>query len=462
VSAITNKALAVWWKDLKRWVVSTDLLTLAILPDDWSLVRIGDLVAQVSDRVVVEPNTEYKMVGVRWYGEGTFHRETVKGSSLSAKYVTPVIPEALIYNRLFAWKASFAVVPEEHEGHFVSNEFPQFKVNKERILPQYLYLFLMVEKNIRVIKASSIGSSAVSRNRFKEEEFLEFEIPLPPLSTQRAIINQWHKVLEEHRATAERLNESERRLKEAFLSSLGIETQNPTGPLKCFAISWHRLERWSVEYLKRMVRGQNKLDTGLYPTEPLSLLCVGQSGGTPPKKQQRFWNGNIPWVSPKDMKRHEIYGTQDYITEEAIKDSSAPLIKPNSVLIVTRSGILQRKVPIATNKVSVSINQDMRAFTLTGDKLLPEFLAFYLESKQNDLLKLVKWSTTVQSINKEELESFPIPIPPLEVQQTLMAHIQDRKAEIASEREAIKGKTNEAKAILEALILGSKTLQVEL
>ncbi len=51
------------------------------------------------------------MLGVKWYGEGTFHRETVMGESLSATHVNPVIPNALIYNRLFAWKGSFAVVP---------------------------------------------------------------------------------------------------------------------------------------------------------------------------------------------------------------------------------------------------------------------------------------------------------------------------------------------------------------
>jgi len=54
---------------------------------------------------------EYKMAGVKWYGEGVFHRETVCGNGLSASHITQLVENALIYNRLFAWKASFAVVP---------------------------------------------------------------------------------------------------------------------------------------------------------------------------------------------------------------------------------------------------------------------------------------------------------------------------------------------------------------
>lgn len=64
------------------------------------------------------------VAGVKWYAEGVFHRETVLGKDMSAKFVTPLVAGALIYNRLFAWKESFAVVGLEHAGLCVSSEFP--------------------------------------------------------------------------------------------------------------------------------------------------------------------------------------------------------------------------------------------------------------------------------------------------------------------------------------------------
>src|SRR5256885_12945051 len=120
------RAFVVWWHDLDRWVVPSAALLSRQLPDGWALSRIGDCVKQVSNVVKVEPTAEYRMAGVKWYGEGLFHRETVRGDAISARYLSPVVRDALIYNRLFAWKASFAVVPAELSGCFVSNEFPQF------------------------------------------------------------------------------------------------------------------------------------------------------------------------------------------------------------------------------------------------------------------------------------------------------------------------------------------------
>lgn len=135
-SAIAPRAFAVWWKDLERWVIPSSLLLRQTLPAGWTSVRIGTLVRQVTTRIKAEPETEYKMAGVKWYGEGVFHRETVRGNGMSANQVTPLVPGALIYNRLFAWKASFAVVPPELADCYVSNEFPQFIPDAARI-PQY-------------------------------------------------------------------------------------------------------------------------------------------------------------------------------------------------------------------------------------------------------------------------------------------------------------------------------------
>jgi hypothetical protein len=139
----------------------------------------------------VEPHAEYNLAGVKWYGEGIFHRERVEGVSISASYLSPVIPGGFIYNRLFAWKASFAVVPDDFGDHFVSGEFPQFQVDTTRILPHFLYLYFLTEKVLRAVITSSTGSAAVSRNRFKEEEFLQFRIPLPPMPIQQAIVDRW-------------------------------------------------------------------------------------------------------------------------------------------------------------------------------------------------------------------------------------------------------------------------------
>ena len=63
------------------------------------------------------------------------------GDAVSATYLAPVIPNAFIYNRLFAWKASFAAVPPEHVRYFFSSEFPQFIVDPQRFSRSIVLVF---------------------------------------------------------------------------------------------------------------------------------------------------------------------------------------------------------------------------------------------------------------------------------------------------------------------------------
>lgn len=449
-----KRAHVFWWKDLERWIVPA-LQHSAKLPDGWSLVRIGDLVKQVTDKVKVEPNIEYKLAGVRWYGEGVFHRETVMGGDSSATYLMPLIPGSFIYNRLFAWKESFAVVPEELNDCLVSNEFPQFRVDRERLLVRYLYLFFMCKNTIRAVNKASIGSAAVSRNRYKEEYFLNVQTPLPPLYEQQEIIDCWQQAQTEIAATQTQSNNLEKQSKLNFLSVLGIAGHASTDKQRCFALPWAKVDRWSIEYLQRGCFGEGSFKWQ-YPCEPLSALCKGQSGGTPLTSNAALWNGDIPWVSPKDMKIFRISDAQDHISEDAVKYSSAPMIPAKSILVVVRSGILQRYVPVAINDVPVSINQDMRAFTVTDERLLPEFLAYFLEARSDDLLSLVKWSTTVQSINREELEAYPIPLPPIQTQHRIVEEAERMRVEVNKMQESAKLQSETIKADIEAMILGTK------
>ena len=73
------------------------------------------------------------------------------------------------------------------------------------------------------------------------------------------------------------------------------------------------------------------------------------SGGTPSTFDPRLWNGSIPWVSPKDFGDLEIGETQDHLTEAGLKEAKLALVKPGSVLVVVRSGVLKHTLPVATN-----------------------------------------------------------------------------------------------------------------
>ncbi len=99
-NTIAPRAFAVWWKDLERWVIPTSFILRQSLPPGWTRAIVGTLVRQRQQADQSRAGQEYKMAGVRLYGEGVFHRETVRGDAMSASQVTPLVAGALIYNRL--------------------------------------------------------------------------------------------------------------------------------------------------------------------------------------------------------------------------------------------------------------------------------------------------------------------------------------------------------------------------
>jgi hypothetical protein len=71
-------------------------------------------------------------------------------------------------------------------------------------------------------------------------------------------------------------------------------------------------------------------------------------GGTPAKENLDYWNGDIPWVSPKDMKGPRVSDSEDHITQAGLEGSSTRLVPARSVLIVFRSGIRRHTIPVAS------------------------------------------------------------------------------------------------------------------
>lgn len=145
---------------------------------------------------------------------------------------------------------------------------------------------------------------------------------------------------------------------------------------------------------------------------PLKYLCSFSGGGTPSKENLEYWNGDIPWVSPKDMKSFWISNSIDKITELAVAESSTSLVEPNALLMVVRSGILQRTIPVAVNTVGVTLNQDMKALRFSMEGFERYFAMLVQGFEPSWLLEWRKQGATVESIEQEYLAESLIPVPP--------------------------------------------------
>lgn len=161
-----------------------------------------------------------------------------------------------------------------------------------------------------------------------------------------------------------------------------------------------------------------------WATAKFSDFGEWMGGGTPSKAVPSYWNGPIPWVSPKDMKTKVIRSAIDGITEAAVENSAAKRVPAGSVLIVARSGILAHTLPIAVTAVETTLNQDMKALTLSGG-ISSDFIAWGLRAFEQAILnKCRKGGTTVHSIEMPSLVAFELPIPPTNEQRRIVEKIE--------------------------------------
>ncbi|QFH48169.1 restriction endonuclease subunit S [Leclercia adecarboxylata] len=174
---------------------------------------------------------------------------------------------------------------------------------------------------------------------------------------------------------------------------------------------------------------------------PLKYLCNFSGGGTPTKDNLSYWQGgSIPWVSPKDMKSFWISETQDYVTPKAVKESSTNYVEEGSLLMVVRSGILQRNIPVAINIVKVTMNQDMKALRF-NERMKAHYAAYFINGNVNSLLlEWTKEGATVESIEHEYLANRLIPVPPIDEQHSIIKSISDEMKRFESlEEKALTG-----------------------
>lgn len=167
-----------------------------------------------------------------------------------------------------------------------------------------------------------------------------------------------------------------------------------------------------------------------WSVEKLKFFAKFVGGGTPSKDEPIYWGGDIPWVSPKDMKQALIRDTEDSITSEGLRSSPCTLIPPNSVLTVVRSGILQHTIPVAINTVPVTLNQDMRAL-IPDRRVDSRYLAYQIEGCQKELREeWVKQGATVESIEHQRMIDSRLAVPSPDEQQFIADYLDVETARI--------------------------------
>jgi type I restriction enzyme, S subunit len=185
--------------------------------------------------------------------------------------------------------------------------------------------------------------------------------------------------------------------------------------------------------------------------QTLASLVTFVSGGTPSKFRDDYWQGTLPWVSPKDMKVAEIRDAEDHISDQVPIETSIKLIPAGAVLIVVRGMILVHTVPLAIARTPVTINQDMKALLVKTSGIGADYLMWLLRISQGWLLTLVTTAAHgTRKIDTARLEALSIPVPPRSLQDSFVQHVSS----LLSVYVALGKAKNKAESAFQSLLAG--------
>ena len=275
----------------------------------------------------------------------------------------------------------------------------------------YLSFFLRTPRIVAEISGKTAGSRMP---RADLDHILGLQVTLPPLPEQRRIVDILSRAESIVRLRREAQRKAVELIPALFTDLFGDPATNPKG----------------------------------WPVQPLNQLVKFVGGATPSKSREDFWEGDLPWVSPKDMKRLEISDAEDHLDAKVLSETNLKLIPANSILVVVRGMILAHSLPLAITRSPVTINQDMKAFTPLG-RVEPDYLFWALMASKGTLQnKIDAAAHGTKKLDTEHLVNLNIPIPP----RSLQVAWADKARAVASIQSQQATATTQAEATFNALL----------
>lgn len=178
------------------------------------------------------------------------------------------------------------------------------------------------------------------------------------------------------------------------------------------------------------------------------------SGGTPSKANPLYWEGNVPWVTVKDLKHFRVVTSGLKISTDAIENGTrlAPI---GSTLVLVRGMTLKKDVPVGYVEKSVCFNQDIKC--LVPQNIHPEYLAHYLDGSRPHLrAHVIEAGHGTGVLPTEDLESFLVAVPAIDEQRAISAVINQYEQLVNAAEHLLTSLVDRRTCLMQQLLTGKR------
>ncbi|MBQ4447082.1 MAG: restriction endonuclease subunit S [Clostridia bacterium] len=315
---------------------------------------------------------------------------------------TSLIPEGSI---IFSKRAPVGLVAI-NSNSLCTNQGCLSCVPKDSVDAKYYYYVMSIYG-----EQFDLFASGTTFKEISADAFANFKLPYPDYETQKRItsfLDTKCAEIDALIAAKEKTNALLKERRQSIIYEAVTKGLDPTVPMKDSGVEWigEIPEGWKITALKR--------------------LGTPATGSTPSKDNADYWDGDIPWVSSKDIKSDYLLDSEDHITQTAVDECGLTLFSSGALIFCVRSGILRHTFPVAVATIPVTINQDLRSLSMTGD-VNPAFVLYYMRGMNDIIVRLYqKIGATVESIEMDWFLYFPVVLPTREEQDRIVEALDSR------------------------------------
>ncbi|WP_298950948.1 restriction endonuclease subunit S [uncultured Nonlabens sp.] len=374
--------------------------------------RLGDLIVETGPK-----NSENEITLLQGISNNK-HFQKAKTNTVGIKLETYRIVRTneFAFNRATTRNGEkISIARRKGEDCVVSPSYRIFKIKDETLLnSEYLEMWFKRPAFDRYARFRSHGSA---HEFFDYDEMSEVELPVPSLEKQQEIVADYNAVQDRIRIN-EQLNTALEETAQALYKHWFVDFQFPVKYANSSTITSSPLERTEERLGYKSSGGAMVYNEELDMEIPLGWEVVSfldelniNGGGTPKTTNPDFWNGSIPFFTPKDVgKSFFTINTEKYLTEEGLENCSSKLYNQNTIFITARGTV----GAISISGRDMAMNQSCYAFI---DKDNLQYYGHQSAKFAIDNLKRQAVGAVFSALVTKDFESTMILKPSLNVKQ---------------------------------------------
>ena len=328
---------------------------------DIRLVKIGDIVTTNASSYSSKDHWEY----VNYLDTGNITQNVIDSiqridltlEKLPSRAKRKVNENSIVYSTVRPNQLHYGIIRNQPENFLVSTGFTVIDVDERQAVAEYVYYFLTQKEIVESLQA--IGEQSVSTYpSIKPSDIEDIEIPLPSLDIQNKIVG--------------------------ILKSLDAK-------IKTNSDINNNLAEQAVSLFRRYY---DQATDEVCFTDLIQIL----GGGTPKTTCEAYWNGEIPFFTPKDVGSPYVLSTEKYITENGLANCNSRLYSINTVFVTARGTVGKISMP----GIPMAMNQS--CYALVG-KNIPQLLVYFYTLQTIAKLKHKAMGAVFDAITTRDFET---------------------------------------------------------